>query len=130
MENATMTQILVIEDETMLREEVLDWLTFEGYEAVGAQDGLVGVETAAEHRPDLIICDITMPRLDGYGVLLEIQANPATIGIPFIFVTARASQEDTRKGMASGADDYITKPFTRLDLLQAVKAPLEKKIAH
>src|SRR5258708_4761558 len=125
-----MTKILVIEDETMLREEVLDWLTFEGYEAVGAEDGLQGVEIAVQHRPDLIISDITMPRLDGYGVLLEIQANPATTGIPFIFVTARASHEDTRKGMASGADDYITKPFTRLDLLQTVQARLEKKAAH
>src|SRR5258708_14289473 len=130
MEKRTMKKILVIDDETILREEVLDWLTFEGYEAIGAQDGLVGVECALEYRPDLIICDITMPRLDGYGVLLEIQANPATTGIPFIFVTARASHEDTRKGMASGADDYITKPFTRLDLLQAVQARLEKKVAH
>src|SRR5258707_7943590 len=129
-EDKAMTKILVIEDEAMLRKEVLDILTFEGYEAIGAEDGLAGVECARRERPDLIVCDITMPRLDGYGVLLEIQANPATTDIPFIFVTARASHEDTRKGMASGADDYITKPFTRLDLLQAVKAPLEKKIAH
>src|SRR5215471_14572483 len=78
-----MTKILVIEDEAMLREEVVDWLTFEGYEAVGAEDGLAGVEQAAQHLPDLIVCDITMPRLDGYGVLLEIHANPTTADIPF-----------------------------------------------
>jgi len=122
-----MTKILVIEDETMLLEEVLGILTFEGYEAIGAEDGLVGVEVARREVPDLIVCDITMPRLDGYGVLLEIQANSATIGIPFIFVTARASHEDRRRGMASGVDDYITKPFTRLELLDTIRARLERK---
>ena len=122
-----MTKILVIEDEGMLREEVMDWLTFEDYEAIGAEDGLAGVVAAARHLPDLIVCDVTMPRLNGYGVLLEINANPRTAGIPFIFMTARASHDDIREGMSLGADDYITKPFTRLELLQTIRARLEKK---
>ncbi len=123
-----MTKILVIEDEAMLREEVMDWLTFEDFEVLGAEDGLAGVAAATEHSPDLIVCDITMPRLNGYGVLLEINANPKTAGIPFIFMTARAAHDDIREGMRLGADDYITKPFTRLELLQTIQARLEKKV--
>lgn len=119
-------KILVIEDETILREEVVEWMTLEGYEAFGAADGVAGINAAFRHQPDLIICDITMPNLDGHGVLLELRANPATTAIPFIFVTARASHDDMRQGMNLGADDYITKPFTRLELLQAVQTRLEK----
>lgn len=122
-----MTRILVIEDETMLREEVMEWLTFEGYEVVGAADGLAGVQNALQQVPDLIICDITMPRLDGHGVLLELRAHPATASVAFIFVTARASHDDIRTGMALGADDYLTKPFNHLELLQAVETRLHKK---
>jgi len=124
-----MTKILVVEDEAILRGEVVEWLTLEGYEAMSAQDGMAGVEVAFQNRPDLIICDITMPRLDGYGVLLEVRSNPQTAAIPFIFVTARAAHEDIRRGMILGADDYITKPFTRLELLQALKSRLDKKAA-
>jgi two-component system sensor histidine kinase/response regulator len=123
-----MTKIMVIEDETLLRQEVVDWLTFEGYEAAGVEDGLAGVEAALHDLPDLIISDITMPRLDGYGVLLELHSNPLTADIPFIFVTARAAHEDIRKGMASGADDYITKPFTRRELLDAIQSRLNKQL--
>jgi signal transduction histidine kinase len=122
-----MTKILVIEDESILRYEVLDWLMFENYEAVGAEDGIAGLEMAFRVLPDLIISDITMPRLDGYGVLLGLHSSPMTAGIPFIFVTARATHDDVRRGMASGADDYITKPFTRMELLQAVESRLQKK---
>lgn len=125
-----MTKILVIEDETVLRGEMMRWLTFEGYEVTGAEDGIAGVERAIRELPDLIISDITMPRLDGYGVLLEMRANPASAHIPFIFVTARASREDLRQGMALGADDYITKPFSNPELLQAVQARLKKKNAQ
>lgn len=125
-----MTKILVIEDETILRNEIVEWLTLEGYTALSAEDGLAGVETAFRQPPDLIVCDITMPRLDGYGVLAELQANPATTGIPFIFVTARVAHEDIRQGMNLGADDYITKPFTRLELLQAIQIRLAKKMAQ
>lgn len=124
-----MTKILVIEDEGILRDEVIQWLMLENYEAFGAGDGLEGVREAFQHQPDLIICDITMPHLDGYGVLLELRTNPATATIPFIFVTARAAHEDIRKGMISGADDYITKPFTRLELLGAVRSQFAKKSA-
>lgn len=119
-------KILVIEDETILREEVVEWLTLEGYEAFSAADGLAGIQEAFRRQPDLIICDITMPRLDGHSVLLELRAHPSTRDTPFIFVTARASHDDVRKGMSLGADDYITKPFTRVELLQAVEARLEK----
>lgn len=122
-----MTKILVIDDEQRLSEEVVDWLSLEGYAALSAADGMAGVEAAFHHLPDLIVCDITMPRLDGHGVLLEIRSNPATADIPFIFVTARASHEDMRTGMQLGADDYITKPFTRRELLDAIHARLEKQ---
>lgn len=122
-----MTKILVIEDETILRQEIVEWLTLEGYDALGAENGVVGVELAFRHIPDLIISDITMPLLDGYGVLLELQSNAKTANIPFIFVTARASYDDVRTGMNLGADDYITKPFTRLQLLEAVSIRLDKK---
>ncbi len=122
-----MPQILVIEDETILREEVVEWLTLEGYTTLSAQDGVLGVEIATRKHPDLIICDITMPRLDGYGVLLELNTNPATTGIPFIFLTARAAHEDIRLGMTLGADDYIAKPFTRKELLEAIHSRLSKK---
>ncbi|MBX3082066.1 MAG: response regulator [Anaerolineae bacterium] len=122
-----MTKILVIEDEDILREEVIDWLNLEGYEAEGADNGLNGVEAAVRYMPDLIVSDITMPKLDGHGVLLELRSKPATANIPFIFVTARASHEDVRHGMAMGADDYITKPFSRVELFEAIRVRLEKK---
>ncbi len=122
-----MIKILVIEDEPTLREEVMEWLVLEGYDVIGAEDGIVGVEQAFSHLPDLIICDISMPRLDGYGVLYELRSNPLTSTIPFIFVTAKASYEDIRKGMSIGADDYIIKPYSLMDVVQAIKTRLDKK---
>jgi signal transduction histidine kinase len=122
-----MTRILVIEDETSLRNQVLEWLTLENYETVGASDGEEGLQEAFREPPDLIISDITMPRLDGYGVLLELRANPSTSAIPFIFTTARATHDDIRTGMELGADDYITKPFTRVEFMNAIQARLRKK---
>ncbi len=122
-------KILVIEDEAILRDEIVEWLTLEGYEACGAVDGIAGINQAFQCQPDLIVCDITMPRLDGYGVLLELRANALTMDTPFIFLTARASHGDMRRGMDLGADDYITKPFSRLELLQAIQTRLEKKVA-
>lgn len=122
-----MTKILVIEDEKPLREEIIEWLSFEDFEVVGASDGIEGVKTAVRELPNLIICDITMPNLDGYGVLLELQSNPLTEHIPFIFLTARAAREDIRHGMSIGADDYLTKPFARTELLQAIQRQIEKK---
>ena len=122
-----MTKILMIEDENTLREEVCEWLMLEGYEVLDAQDGVAGIELAYKHRPDLIICDIAMPRMNGHNVLLELQSHPETVTIPFIFVTARSDTEDIRHGMSLGADDYITKPFTRLQLLESITSRLEKK---
>lgn len=122
-----MSRLLVIEDETDLREEMVDWLTLENYEVIQAGNGIEGIQRTLESYPDLIICDISMPELDGYGVLLEVQSNPATFQIPFIFVTAYASREDIRYGMSLGADDYITKPFTRTELLNAIVGRLHKK---
>ncbi len=125
-----MTKILVIDDEDILRNEMVNWLTFEDYEVVSAENGIEGVIQANKHIPDLIVCDVNMPYLDGFGVLLEVHSNPATTRIPFIFVTARASHDDIRYGMNLGADDYITKPFTRLQLLQAIQVRLEKSAAR
>jgi two-component system, sensor histidine kinase and response regulator len=122
-----MMNILVIEDDTNLRDVIIEWLTLEGYEAFGTGDGVEGINMAFRNLPDLIVCDITMPSLDGHGVLFDLRSNPATLDTPFIFLTARASHEDIRKGMELGADDYITKPFTRLELLQAIQARLERK---
>ncbi|MEP6987215.1 MAG: response regulator, partial [Chloroflexota bacterium] len=122
-----MTKILIIEDETILREEIIKWLTLEDYETFSAADGIAGVNVALDHQPDLIISDITMPHLDGYGVLAELRANPTTADVPFIFVTARAAYEDVRQGMDLGADDYITKPFSRLELLKTIRTRLDKK---
>lgn len=123
-----MTKILVIEDETILRSEMSDWLMFEDYQVISAENGVIGVKQAIQWLPDLIICDIMMPELDGYGVFLEVHSNPLTARIPFIFVTARAAHDDVRYGMNLGADDYITKPFTRVQLLEAVQTQLSKTV--
>jgi len=125
-----MTKILLIEDEAPLRSEVAEWLSFEGYEVIEAEDGIEGSEAVFKYLPDLILCDIMMPRMDGYGVLLETNANRATLATPFIFMTARASHDDLREGMTAGADDYITKPFTRQELLYAIQKQLDKRTAR
>ncbi|MCZ7542870.1 MAG: response regulator [Anaerolineae bacterium] len=124
-----MTTILVIEDEAPLRQEILEILQFEGFDAIGVENGRLGVEAVRAQPPDLIISDIMMPQLDGYGVLLELRSDPATSTIPFIFLTAKASRPDLRKGMDLGADDYLTKPFGSDELLAAVRARLEKHAA-
>ena len=125
-----MLKILLIEDEAMLRSEVAEWLTFEGYEVLTAADGVDGANAALLHLPDLIICDIMMPRLDGYGVMLDVRAHPLTQLTPFIFTTAKVGHYDIRQGMTMGADDYLTKPYTRLELLKAVQTQLDKRAAQ
>jgi len=120
------TKILVIEDDKALLDDVLTILRFEGYEVLGAPDGGEGVRLAREHLPDLIISDVMMPVLDGYGVLLALQADPATSKIPFIFLTAKAASDQVRLGMRLGADDYLPKPFTNDDLLNTVRARLAR----
>jgi signal transduction histidine kinase len=102
-------------------------LGFEGYDAVGAENGIVGVQRAREVKPDLIICDIMMPIMDGFGVLEELRKDAALGTIPFIFLTARTDRVDYRQGMELGADDYLTKPFTASELLATVQARLDKR---
>jgi signal transduction histidine kinase len=121
-----MTKILVIEDDANLRQEIIDALNFEGYNATGAADGQEGIEMAKQISPDLIICDIMMPKVDGYSVLLLLRDDPTTTNIPFIFLTAKASRHDWRKGMDTGADDYLTKPFELEELLAAVQSRITK----
>jgi CheY-like chemotaxis protein len=94
-----MSKILVIDDEALLREEIVDTLRFSGYEVIAAADGVKGVNCAVLHHPDLIVCDITMPRLDGYGVLSDVRSNSILRWTPFIFMTAKAEQKDIRAGM-------------------------------
>ena len=122
-----MTQILVIEDDANVRTLILKLLHAEGFEVVGATDGAVGIQLAQAHEPDLIICDIMMPGCGGYEVLEQLRANPATAMIPFIFLSAKADRTDLRQGMELGADDYLTKPFKRAELLGAVAARLAKR---
>jgi DNA-binding response OmpR family regulator len=121
-----MKKILLIEDNQEIRENIAEILTLANYEGVEAENGKVGVVAAKETQPDLIICDIMMPQLDGYGVLHLLSKNPATAGIPFIFLTAKSEKDDFRKGMNLGADDYLTKPFDDLELLDAVEMRLKK----
>lgn len=121
-----MVYILVIEDEENIRDEVVDWLRFEGYEAESAPDGQKGVKMALRHPPDLILCDIMMPIMDGYQVLEALRNHPQTLPIPFIFLTARADKSFMRQGMQLGADDYLTKPFTPEELLGALRARLAR----
>lgn len=121
-----MKTILLIEDNDNIRENTTEILDLAGYRVLTAENGKTGVELALEHRPDLVICDIMMPVLDGYGVLHMFQRNQELNDIPFIFLTAKTERADFRKGMEMGADDYITKPFSGTDLLNAVESRLKK----
>jgi two-component system, sensor histidine kinase and response regulator len=122
-----MEKILVIEDAHLLRNDILETLGLEGYQVFGAEDGMEGIEMAREHNPDLIICDIMMPELDGYGVLDELRKDAHMELIPFIFMTAKTDKTDVRLGMGLGADDYLTKPFLTADLLKTIKVRLHKR---
>jgi CheY-like chemotaxis protein/anti-sigma regulatory factor (Ser/Thr protein kinase) len=124
-----MTRILVIEDDQDIRNDVLELLEAEGHTIRGAEDGLAGVATARTDLPGLIICDIMMPGLDGFGVLDELRHDPVTATIPFVFLTAKVDKSDLRRGMELGADDYLTKPFTRAELLKAIQVRLAKQAA-
>jgi two-component system, sensor histidine kinase and response regulator len=122
-----MFTVLVIEDESLLLEEVLEWLQYEGYNAIGAPNGIIGTEMALKQHPDVILSDIMMPHKDGYRVLLDIRTNPDTALTPFIFMSAKADRFDIRSGMELGADDYITKPFSREELLGTIRTRLNKQ---
>ena len=121
-----MQKILVIEDNPDVRENLAEILTLSGYAASTAENGKVGAAKAQTELPDLILCDIMMPELDGYGVLHILNHSARTAGIPFIFLTAKAEREDFRRGMSLGADDFITKPFDDVTLLQTIEARLKK----
>ena len=121
-----MKRILLIEDNNEIRENTAEILELDGYEVLTAENGKIGVELASSQKPDLIICDIMMPVLDGYSVLHLLSKNPDTENIPFIFLTAKADRSDFRKGMEMGADDYITKPFDDVDLLNAIESRFKK----
>ncbi len=121
-----MKSILVIDDNTALRENTAEILELAGYEVLVAENGKQGVDIAIKQQPDLIVCDIMMPELDGYGVLHLVRKNAVTAATPFIFLTAKTERSDLRKGMEMGADDYITKPFDDLELLNAIEVRLKK----
>ncbi|MEP7106648.1 MAG: response regulator [Ferruginibacter sp.] len=121
-----MKKILLIEDNDDIRNNTAEILELSNYKVIMAENGKIGVEKAIEFTPDLIICDIMMPELDGYGVLHAIHKNEGIKNTPFIFLTAKIERNDFRKGMELGADDYITKPFTGAELLNAVDSRLKK----
>ena len=121
-----MTTILVIEDVESLREEILETLSYEGFDVLGAENGIVGVQMAKTYIPDLIICDIAMPELDGYGTLVALREEPKTSMLPFIFLTAMTEKGDMRQAMQLGADDFLAKPFTSSELLGAIASRLQK----
>ena len=121
-----MKKILVIEDEPPVRANILELLEAEDFDAVGAENGFIGVLWALENTPDLIICDVMMPEFNGYQVLKALREDPASAAIPFIFITAKADKADIRYGMELGADDYLTKPFTRAELLGAMATRFAK----
>ena len=121
-----MEKILLIEDNEALRENTAEILTLANYHIITAENGKIGVEKAIANPPDLIVCDIMMPVLDGYGVYQIISKHPDLQHIPFIFLSAKSERTDLRKGMEMGADDYITKPFSDSELINAIRARLEK----
>jgi CheY-like chemotaxis protein/CRP-like cAMP-binding protein len=118
--------ILIIDDHQEIRENISEILSLGGYKTFTAENGKKGIELALKEKPDLIVCDIMMPELDGYGVLHLLRKNPETENIPLIFLTAKAERSDLRKGMEMGADDYLTKPFEELELMNAIETRLHK----
>ena len=121
-----MKTILIIEDEPEMRRNLATILRLEKYHPVSAENGRLGVEAALREKPDLILCDVMMPELDGYGVLRELREDPSTESTPFIFLTARGEKLDIRAGMNLGADDYLTKPVAKADLLAAISSRLKR----
>jgi DNA-binding NarL/FixJ family response regulator len=125
-----MKKILVIEDQAPMRRNLVTILEMEGFQALTADNGRDGLELARKERPDLILCDVMMPALDGYGVLQGLRDDKSTSTIPFIFLTAKGEKTEVRAGMNLGADDYLAKPVTREDLLAAITSRLERKRAE
>lgn len=121
-----MKKILVIEDEPEMRRNLLTILKLEKFQPIGAENGRVGLDAIKREKPDLILCDVMMPELDGHGVLSALREDSELSAIPFVFLTARGEKEDLRSGMNLGADDYLTKPVARADLLEAINARLRR----
>ena len=121
-----MKKILVIEDEPEMRRNITTLLRYHDYETLAAENGQKGVESARREKPDLILCDVMMPELDGHAVLQALQADAALGRIPFIFLTAKGEKEDLRSGMNLGADDYLTKPVGNADLVRAIETRLRR----
>jgi YesN/AraC family two-component response regulator len=119
--------VLVIEDDAIARNLYLKGLKVEGFNAIGAENGMVGIQKARKHLPDIVVCDIMMPQMDGYTILNLLRQDPSTAAILFIFLTASDTRADIRKGMELGADDYITKPTTLDELLKAIATRLQKQ---
>jgi DNA-binding NarL/FixJ family response regulator len=125
-----MKKILVIEDEPEMRRNITALLRYKEYEPIAAENGRLGVDLARRERPDLILCDVMMPELDGYAVLRTLQADPQLALIPFIFLTAKGEKDDLRSGMNLGADDYLAKPVANNDLVHAIEARLNRSARH
>ena len=125
-----MNRILIIEDNDPMRENLALMLEMEGFAVVCAPDGRRGVELARSRAPDVILCDVMMPGLDGYGVLQALRADPATATIPLIFLTAKGEKVDQRAGMNLGADDYLVKPVAKAEVLASITARLQRQQQH
>lgn len=125
-----MATILIIEDQPDVRENIEAILELEDYQTLTAADGVIGVQLAQQYLPDLILCDVMMPRLDGFGVLQTLREQPTTQSIPLIFLTAKADKEAVRQGMGLGADDYLVKPFSPAELVARVRALLRRSLRH
>src|SRR5258708_3396489 len=121
-----MKKILVIEDEPEMRRNITTLLRYYDYEPIAAENGREGIAAARREKPDLVLCDVMMPELDGHGVLQALQADATLARIPFIFLTAKGEKDDIRAGMNLGADDYLTKPVANTDLIRAIEARLRR----
>lgn len=121
-----MRKVLVVEDEVILRQNMEEIISLHGFEVKSAENGEAGLLLARSFRPDLILCDIKMPRFDGFWLIEQIRNEPGLQSVPFIFVSAKVDRRDVREGMELGADDYITKPFTSNELIHAINARLDR----
>jgi DNA-binding NarL/FixJ family response regulator len=125
-----MKRILIIEDEPEMRRNITTLLRYYDYDPIAAKTGREGVEAAHREKPDLILCDVMMPEMDGYGVIQALQTDASVARIPFIFLTAKGEKEDLRNGMNLGADDYLTKPVANADLVRAIETRLRRAEQH